>query len=119
MGRATDAVGSYGEQVAVDYLVAQGMRLLDRNWRRPAGELDAVLWDGDVLVIVEVKTRRGNRFGTPVEAILPAKVVRLRRLAALWLAERDAHPREVRFDAVSVVAQPRGAARVEHLRGIC
>ena len=119
MGRAKDAVGAYGEQVAVDYLVRQGMRLLDRNWRRPGGELDAVFRDGDTLVVVEVKTRRGGRFGSPVEAVGPAKVTRLRRLAAQWLAEHRVNPCEVRFDVVSVRAQPRGAARVEHLRGIC
>jgi putative endonuclease len=117
MGRGTQAVGGYGEDVAVRYLVAQGMRLLARNWRCAAGEIDAVLSDGDVLVIAEVKTRRGDRYGTPAEAVSPAKAARLRRLALHWLAGSDGHPAEVRFDVVSVLPQPRGAARVEHLRG--
>ena len=78
MGRAKDAVGRYGEQVAVDYLVAQGMHLLDRNWRCTAGEIDAILRDGDALVFVEVKTRRSNAFGTPAEAVGWAKRARLR-----------------------------------------
>src|SRR5262249_38672669 len=47
---AKDAVGRYGERVAVDYLTAQGMLLLDRNWRCSAGEIDAILRDGDTLV---------------------------------------------------------------------
>jgi putative endonuclease len=117
MGRAKDSVGSYGERVAVAYLIDQGMVLLDRNWRCPDGEIDAVLRDGDTLVIAEVKTRRGDRFGSPAEALVPAKVARLRRLAVRWLAQSRIHPREVRFDVVSVLPRPRGAAEVEHLRG--
>jgi len=117
MGRAKDGVGSYGESVAVAYLVRQGMLLLDRNWRCPAGEIDAILRDGDVLVIAEVKTRRGTEFGLPAEALVPAKVARLRRLASLWLAQSRLRPREVRFDVISVLPQPRGAAHIEHLRG--
>jgi putative endonuclease len=117
MGRAKDGVGSYGEQVAVDYLVGQGMVLLERSWRCRAGEIDAILRDGDALVIAEVKARRSGTFGTPADALVPAKVTRLRRLAALWLAQSGIHPPEVRFDVVSVVPQQRGAARVEHVRG--
>ena len=116
MTRAKDAVGAYGERVAVRYLVDQGMVLLDRNWRCGTGELDAILRDGDTLVFAEVKTRRSGRFGTPAEAVVPAKVTRMRRLAAQWLAQSAVRPREVRFDVVSVLARPAGPATVEHLR---
>jgi putative endonuclease len=117
MTRAKDAVGGYGERVAVRYLTGQGMVLLDRNWRCPSGELDAVLRDGDVVVFVEVKTRRSGRFGTPAEALVRGKVVRLRRTAAAWLAQSGVPAREVRFDVVSVLPQSCGPAQVEHLRG--
>ncbi|HEU0240100.1 MAG TPA: YraN family protein [Micromonosporaceae bacterium] len=114
---AKDAVGRYGERVAVDYLVAQGMRLLERNWRCSAGEIDAILRDGDTIVFAEVKTRRSVRFGTPADAVGYLKQSRLRRLAAIWLAQSDEHPPDIRFDLVSVAPQPAGAAAVEHLRG--
>jgi putative endonuclease len=116
MTRAKDAVGAYGERVAVRYLVEQGMVLLDRNWRCRSGELDVVLRDGEVVVFVEVKTRRSGRFGTPAEALVPAKVVRLRQAAAQWLAQSGVRAREVRFDVVSVLPRPAGPAAVEHLR---
>jgi putative endonuclease len=116
MGRAKDAVGRYGERVAVDYLVDQGMHLLDRNWRCSAGEIDAIMRDGDALVFVEVKTRRSGSFGTPAEAVGHTKRTRLRRLAAIWLAQSNVHAPEIRFDLVSVVPQRAGAAGVEHLR---
>jgi putative endonuclease len=116
MTQAKDAVGSYGERVAVRHLVSQGMVVLDRNWRSSTGEIDIVLRDGDSIVFCEVKTRRTRQFGTPLEAIVPAKVRRLRRLAAEWLSTSGGHSEEVRFDVVSVIPQRSGAARVDHLR---
>ncbi|RKR90763.1 putative endonuclease [Micromonospora pisi] len=116
MTRERKAVGAYGERCAVRHLLAAGLRVVDRNWRGPSGEIDIVAWDGAVLVFCEVKTRRGVAFGPPAEAVVPAKARRLRRLAAQWLDQHPAHPDEVRFDVVSVFAPARGAARVEHLR---
>lgn len=117
MAIAKDAVGAYGERVAVDFLVKQGMRLIERNWRCSTGEIDAVLRDGETLVFCEVKTRRSTEYGQPYEAVGRRKIARLRRLAAIWMAERGTRGHEVRFDVVSVLPQPAGAARVEHLRG--
>ncbi len=117
MTQAKDAVGAYGERVALAHLVEQGMVMLDRNWRCRTGEIDIILRDGSDLVFCEVKTRRSDRFGTPAEAVDPRKVRRLRRLAAQWLAQAGLRAPTVRFDVVSVVPQPSGAARVEHVRG--
>jgi putative endonuclease len=113
------ALGRYGEEVARRYLVEEeGLVLLDRNWRCPAGEIDLVLRDGDDLVVAEVKTRTSVACGTPHEAVSPAKLARLRRLAAAWLAEHQARPRGVRIDMVAVLRPPKGAAVVEHVRGL-
>lgn len=75
-------------------------------------------WDGETLVFGEVKTRRGTAFGSPAEAVTGAKARRLRRLAAQWLAAHDTHPNDVRFDVIAVFAPPRGAARIEHIKGV-
>ena len=117
MVRAKDAVGAYGERVAVDYLVRHGMTLIERNWRCSSGEIDAVLLDGETIVFTEVKTRRSGTFGTPAEAVGHAKQSRLRRLAAIWLAQSQRRTPEIRFDLVSVLPQPAGAAGIEHVRG--
>jgi putative endonuclease len=116
MTRVRRAVGAYGERLAERHLTDEGLVVLVRNWRCADGEVDLILRDGDDVVFCEVKTRRGGRFGTPAEAVGAAKVRRLRRLAARWLAESQVHPREVRFDVVAVLPQPRGAAQIEHLR---
>jgi len=115
---AKDAVGAYGERVAVRHLEAGGMVVLDRNWRCRDGEIDIIARDGDALVFCEVKTRSGSGFGSPAEAVVPAKARRLRKLALLWLADSGVHPPELRFDVVAVSRSRRGAASVEHLRGV-
>ena len=76
-------LGAYGERVAAQRLVDEGMVLVDRNWRCERGEIDLVLRDGDVLVFCEVKTRTSAAYGHPLEAVSPAKGERLRQLAAV------------------------------------
>lgn len=117
MTRANKAVGAYGERVALLYLLEQGMLLLERNWRGKAGEIDIILRDGDSLVFCEVKTRRSEIFGQPIEAIVPGKVERIRRVATQWLVEHEVLASPIRFDVLSVRPQSTGAATVEHLRG--
>ena len=114
--RAKDAVGHYGEDVAARHLTEAGLQIVARNWRCGEGEIDIVARDGDTLVICEVKTRSATGFGLPAEAVTRRKADRLRRLAYLWLLENPAGGAEVRFDVVSVLRQPVGAATVEHLR---
>jgi putative endonuclease len=111
------AFGAWGERRAAQHLVEAGLQVVARNWRCPAGEIDIVAWEGDVLVVCEVKTRRGPEFGPPAGAVVHAKARRLRRLAALWLAESGARAAEVRFDVVSVLAPRTGVVEVEHVRG--
>jgi putative endonuclease len=127
---ARGALGRFGEEVAARHLVAAGLVVVARNWRCNEGEVDIVALDGEVLVMCEVKTRRGIGFGTPRDAVTPAKAARLRRLASRWLADQRAgagddgggagdrvrYP-EVRFDVVSVLRPISGATSVEHLRG--
>ena len=77
-----DRVGHAGEVAALAYLKEQGFRILARDWRSRLGQIDIVAEDGDTLVLVEVKARRGTAFGTPEEAVTLSKQRRLRRLAA-------------------------------------
>lgn len=116
--RVKDAVGRFGEQLAVTALEAAGLVVLDRNWRCPDGELDIVAADGAALVFVEVKTRSSVAYGDPAESIRPAKAARIRRLAVRWLAAHDERRwHEVRFDVVAVVRNAPGGPDVRHLRG--
>jgi len=113
-----DSLGRAGEQEAADYLVRAGLRILDRNWRCAEGEIDIVAAERRVLVICEVKTRSGTRYGTPLEAISRAKRARLRRLAIRWLVAHGVLFDEVRIDVIGLLRDPSGGFQVEHVRGV-
>jgi putative endonuclease len=116
---ARQALGAYGEGLAARLLTTEhGMVLLDRNWRCAEGELDLVLRDGDVLVACEVKTRRGDGCGSAHEAVDDAKLERLHRLVWRWADEHGVHPDDARVDLVAVQRPRRGAAVLEHVRGL-
>jgi putative endonuclease len=115
MTHVNQIVGAYGECLAARYAVRGGMTLVARNWRGTAGELDLILRDGPDLAFCEVKTRRSLRYGLPVEAIVPAKALRIRRLAVEWLALTRPHHRDIRFDVLSVLAT-RDQVAIEHRR---
>ncbi len=100
--------GSVGEQLAAEHLAAMGMEVVARNWRINQadlrGELDIVALDhlNALVVIVEVKTRRGQGFGGPLGAVDARKRARLRRLAMAFMAQAQLPYREVRMDVIGV-----------------
>ena len=112
------ALGTYGEDLAARHLVAEGMRILERNYRCRFGEIDIVAVDGDTVVVCEVKTRSGLGYGTPAEAITKAKAHRLRRLAAHWMNEHRVRSAGLRIDVVTIVVPRNGPAQVERIEGI-
>lgn len=113
------SLGARGERIAADYLIARGLILIERNWRCTYGELDLIMRDGETCVAIEVKTRSGTGFGSPLEAITARKAARLRRLLLEWAGTTGNRGRGLRVDAVGVLLLP-GAAEphVEHLRAI-
>lgn len=118
--QARSALGRYGEELAARRLTEAGMTVLERNWRcGRSGEIDIVAQDSDVLVVCEVKTRRGGCFEHPMAAVTPVKADRLRSLAERWIqAHGGAPPGGVRIDVIGVVLPERGAPVVEHVRGV-
>ncbi len=97
-------LGREGERLAARCLRRRGYKVLYRNFRAPkGGEVDLVCRHRDVLVFVEVKTRRGSDYGTPAEAVTLAKQKLIARGAIAWLRLLH-HPEVVvRFDIVEVV----------------
>lgn len=83
-------LGRRGEEAAARWYARAGYEIVARNWRCPVGELDLVAVGpaGAIVVFCEVKTRSSLVFGTPAEAVTPAKQQRIRRLAARWLSEQ-------------------------------
>jgi len=109
-------LGRRGEALAAELLEAQGLTIVERNFRCRAGEIDLVALDGATLVFVEVRSRRGDRVGTPFESVDPRKQIRLTRVARHFLAARGCAERDVRFDVVGIRFDAEPPA-LEHLRG--
>jgi len=95
-------LGRQGEALAEAFLRARGYRTLARNFRCRAGEIDLVVQDGDVVVFVEVRSRRGDRAGTPLESVDGRKQAQVVRVARHFLAARGLGERDARFDVVAV-----------------
>ncbi|MEQ6898607.1 YraN family protein [Microbacterium sp. KR10-403] len=117
---AKDELGRAGENRAVAYLTARGFDVVDRNWRAPDGEVDVVACAAGDLVFVEVKTRRTDLFGDPLEAVDARKRARIWRLAHAW---SSAHPdlaqgRRWRLDVIGITGGDPACGRLEHVEDV-
>ena len=109
--------GVRGEKLACRYLKRSGYKILLRNFRgRTGGEIDVVCRDNDTLVFVEVKTRGGEDFGCPVEAVDREKRKRISRGALAWMRMLDNPDIFFRFDVVEVVIADDAKPRVELIK---
>ena len=108
-------LGSFGEELAREYLEEQGMRILETNYRFHHAEVDIIAEEGDLLVFCEVKTRNDDHFGTPEQAITSLKARRIRKVAGAYLAAQRIRDRQCRFDVIGIVTHG-GVARLNHLR---
>jgi len=109
---ARQLLGARGEQLAADALIAAGYRVIRPDLRMKSGQIDILAEQGDDLVFVEVKTRRGIAFGTPAEAVTATKQRHLIAAAQEYLASIDALDRSWRIDVVSVLLTT-GAPQIE------
>jgi putative endonuclease len=101
-------LGRAGEQLARRALESRGMVIVQANYRCAAGEMDLIARAADEWVFVEVKTRRGNRFGSPEEAITRRKQIRLAKVAESFLLEHALGDAAWRIDVVAVEMDRRG-----------
>lgn len=103
-------IGGMGEQIATDWLKKNGYAVIERNYRCKAGEIDIIACRGGTLVFTEVKTRTGDLFGRPAEAVGGEKLRRMRRAASWYLQAHRIFDTPVRFDVVEVL--------INHLEGV-
>ncbi len=93
--------GAQAEDVACALLRARGCRIVARNWRTRAGEVDVIARQGDVLLFVEVKARTGDEYGGAAAAVTVAKQRRIIRAASAFMAQTECDL-PARFDVITV-----------------
>jgi putative endonuclease len=113
----TRLLGEAGERIASKYLQDKGFEILERNVRRPEGEIDLVAIDGDTLVFIEVKLRTSRKMGAAVQQISEAKAARLTRLAEGYQAEHPELPPDLRIDIIAIELTVGGdVGQLNHIR---
>jgi putative endonuclease len=110
--------GALGEDLAAQFLVSRGYRILERNYRCKGGEVDIVARDQQdkSLVFVEVKTRRGLSYGVPQLAVTPFKQRQISKAALSWLSRNRLHDTNARFDVIAILLHTDATHSIEHIR---
>lgn len=118
MNNKRQLLGKLGEDVATEFLIAQGFNIIARNWRSHRVELDIVARDGQTIVFCEVKTRRSNNCGVPAEAITQTKRDNLRTAALHWLSANSGFKAHIRFDVIGITIDSSRCPTISHIKGI-
>ncbi len=99
-------LGARGEDEAVNFLIKNGYRIKERNWRFAKAEIDIIAENDEWLVMAEVKTRSNDAFGSPEEFVSKVKQKHLIRAANRYL-ELYPTDKDTRFDIISIVIEPK------------
>ncbi len=101
--------GKLGENIAADYLEKEGYRIVQRNYRCVFGEIDIVAIDRNVIVFVEVRSRRSAKYGYPEESVGHSKKMKISKIALNYLKEKQFQDCRARFDVAAVKILPEGS----------
>jgi len=99
---ARQGLGRTGERLAAEELSRRGYHILEQNFRCSHGEIDLVAEDAQDLIFIEVKTRRGNAYGLPEEAVTARKQQKIVQVASFYLDLHACSERSWRIDIVAV-----------------
>ena len=116
MGRNKKKFGDRGEDLACEYLSSKGFQIIERNYRYGHGEIDIVAKDSEILVFVEVKSRKNLEFGYPEEAITEGKKQQIKRIASAYLYEHEIKDTDCRIDVVAILFRGKESPSISHIK---
>jgi putative endonuclease len=116
MSKATKQFGDKGEEIAVELLQEKGYEIIERNYRYGKGEIDIIAKDPDTnfTVFIEVKSRKNLEFGDPVYAVTKNKIKQIKRMAELYLYDKEIDEIDCRFDVITVLLRGKQKPIIEH-----
>ena len=103
--------GTQYEERAAEYLIAQNYQILERNYRIRSGEIDIIARDGTVLVFIEVKYRKNEESGNPLEAVDIRKQKKIINVARYYLYQNKYGDVPCRFDVIGICG-----SHIEHIK---
>lgn len=110
-------LGNKGEELASDFLIEKGYKIIDRNFRSANGEIDIIAIDKKEIVFVEVKTRRNMLYGEAIEAITPIKKKHILNTAKFYLYKNNLRKVPIRFDIVEVYIYKENQS-INHIKNV-
>lgn len=105
-------IGSIGEDMAVEFLKSRGVKILERNYQNRFGEIDIIGMEDNTLLFIEVKYRKNESFGYPLEAVGFAKQEKIRKTARFFLNENHYYHYNIRFDCIGIIG-----SQIEWIKG--
>lgn len=111
-------IGKYGEKLAAEFLVKKGYKIIETNYKYSRyGEIDIIAADKGELCFIEVKTRRNNRFGGPMEAITKDKLLKIYSCIKNYTSKTNLKFKRARIDAISVELNEDGP-KIVHIKNV-
>ena len=107
-------LGKKGEQLAVNYLINKGYKIVERNWRFQKAEIDIIATKDKILISVEVKTRSTNDFGSPQDFVTPKKIKLMVSAMNEYILNKDLDI-ELRFDIVAIT-KDKSSFDIQHFK---
>ena len=114
---AHNELGKWGEDLAADYLQRKGYTIIERDWKSGKRDLDIIAQDGNVIVFVEVKTRRNRLYGEPEESVDYHKLQNLQQAISHYLKFKHIR-QEIRFDIISIVGTVGTDPDIQHIQDV-
>ncbi|MFA6308132.1 MAG: YraN family protein [Clostridia bacterium] len=106
--------GKYGEELASEYIKANGYLIIERNFRAgKIGEIDIIAKKDEFICFIEVKTRKGTYFGMPSEAVNWKKQTNIKRVAQMFLKLNRMEDFNIRFDIIEVLKKESETAYID------
>ncbi len=107
--------GKWGESLALDYLLREGLKVVATNWRYKRAEIDIIAMENDILVFIEVKTRAYDDFGKPELMVNKRKQILIIDAAMAYMRSIG-HEWEIRFDIIAILGTPESVKEMKHFR---
>ena len=116
MSVSTKQSGDEGEEIAAEYIVEKGYEIIDRNYRYGKGEIDIIAKDPEIgeTVFIEVKSKKNLEFGDPVYSVTKNKIKQIKRMAELYLYDKEIDEIDCRFDVITVLLRGKQKPIIEH-----
>jgi len=117
MNLSSSNTGHEGEELAAQFLIDKGFKIIKRNFRfGKVGELDIVAKDGETLVFVEVKYRKSLEYGEPETGLTANKKRQLKKIAEAYMYINEVNDTECRFDVVAILELQKGNPEIRHYK---